>query len=797
MKKKILSLLLATMMMLSAVPAYATGDPAPAPLYGDADNSGTVDNRDATSLLRYLAGWNVTLDTTLANADGEGELDNRDVTALLRYLAGWGTLLGPVTPIVLTEDGVTSEYKIVTNKTYEADRRSAEELQLYLKHSIGITLPLVYDTETTYEGKEIILGETNRDALLGITSEDRAELGDDGFIVKAVDGNLFIVGGTDEGTMLGYEWFMDAYMMGATEKVLSGDIGKIEITGRLNKKTVSTPVIDRVTIAGNDLSEYVIVYGTNADITVSTAAQNLQHYLARAVGVTLPIVTDETPKAEHEIILGVTNRAELDGYAVDTSGHGDNGFMIKVVGNDLLIIGGGKRGTMYGMYTFLDDYIGYSWYERYLSHVTPAELVEIPADLCDEQIPQISDMREVTERSCYDDWGDGFYVRNGFFSDRSHPAAYGGKQNVQSAHSFKYYYPSIGQFEGQPCLSSEDVYNTIIENVRTYIRNNPHIETISLSQNDNANFCVCDGCKALEEQYGGTSGAVIWFVNKVSDDLADEYPDIMIHTFAYMNTLKPPTGITCNDNIVVQFAPINECVAHSISSTCTNPPISENYNGYVKKWANGWCNIAQHIWVWDYVDAGRLIVAIQNMRFYAYCGVTGMYVQGSGNHGSASYSDLRAYLYSKLMWTPEMTTDAVFEVMDEFLAYYYGPGWESIRTYIDYTEELYSYEHYDYFEAGSAKEAILIANDLDLLNSFWDEAEAAAETFTQWTHIRASRLHLTGTTLNAAYEAEYANGDAASRASYSAKVERYWNELKQFEVYTTDSPDFTKSPSMW
>lgn len=57
---------------------------------GDIDGDGVVNNKDATYLLRYLAGWNIedineaALDTT-----GDGKITNKDGTRLLRYLANW------------------------------------------------------------------------------------------------------------------------------------------------------------------------------------------------------------------------------------------------------------------------------------------------------------------------------------------------------------------------------------------------------------------------------------------------------------------------------------------------------------------------------------------------------------------------------------------------------------------------------------------------------------------------------------------------------------------------------------
>ncbi len=66
-------------------------------LPGDLDGDGDVSNRDATMLLRYLAGWTSVAEIPVSEGDfnQNGAVDNRDATILLRYLARWqGVTLG-------------------------------------------------------------------------------------------------------------------------------------------------------------------------------------------------------------------------------------------------------------------------------------------------------------------------------------------------------------------------------------------------------------------------------------------------------------------------------------------------------------------------------------------------------------------------------------------------------------------------------------------------------------------------------------------------------------------------------
>jgi hypothetical protein len=59
-----------------------------------------------------------------------------------------------------------------------------------------------------------------------------------------------------------------------------------------------------LTLANKGKSAYRIVIAAKAIPSERYAAEELQRYLERVAGVTLPIVTDETSPRSHEILLG-------------------------------------------------------------------------------------------------------------------------------------------------------------------------------------------------------------------------------------------------------------------------------------------------------------------------------------------------------------------------------------------------------------------------------------------------------------------------------------------------------------
>lgn len=142
----------------------------------------------------------------------------------------------------------------------------------------------------------------------------------------------------------------------------------------------------------------------------------------------------------------------------------------------------------------------------------------------------------------------------------------------------------------QVCLSNPDVLRLTIEAVRNTLNEGYDPEAalniVSVSQLDNMDYCVCDGCAALAEQYGGPSGALIWFINQVAQAVGPAYPDVVIDTFAYEYTRRAPKNITVRENVCVRLCSIECCFAHAVD----DPGCAVNAEFYqdLKDWSAIW-----------------------------------------------------------------------------------------------------------------------------------------------------------------------------------------------------------------
>ena len=360
---------------------------------------------------------------------------------------------------------------------------------------------------------------------------------------------------------------------------------------------------------------------------------------------------------------------ERDGYAVEP---GEDGVVS--------IRGGNGRGVIYGVYALLERCAGTRFFMPGLEVLGNGDM-EISHGFSHTPV---FEMRQ-------SDWpcGNGdpdWCVKNGV-NQRAIPAEMGGHIRYGG------FVHTIGGFTGvpqdkQPCFSDSEVLKKTIAGVRAILEKDPEVTIVSVSQNDNQNYCTCEKCAAVDAEEGSHMGTVLRFVNAVAADIAKDYPDVVIDTLAYQFTRKAPKITKPLPNVCIRLCSIECCFSHPLD----DPSCPEN-RAFAQDIVE-WNKICDRIYIWDYVTNFRYYVPTfpnfgvlrKNMRFFAEHGVKGMYPEGNYNSPkSGEFGELRCYLLARLMMDPLMSETDYSRHMDEFLAAYYGEGWRYIRSYIDWT----------------------------------------------------------------------------------------------------------------
>jgi hypothetical protein len=502
---------------------------------------------------------------------------------------------------------------------------------------------------------------------------------------------------------------------------------------RKKKRKESVPAIvvpPEIVLAQNGASLYRIVLPSAATPQEEKAASVLQDYLLQISGTALPVISAKVPGSRYEIILGQNERLDGLGIEVNFNELGADGFIIKTDSLRLIIAGGNDKGTLFGVYTFLEKYFGCRMYTPHVK-VIPEKDTIVLGNIDDREIPEIK-YRTIHYRATWDqEYVDWHKLNHDAQGERP---AWG-----MWVHTFNHLVPPEIYFKDHPeyyalrdgkrlptqlCLTNPEVVKVVVQNLRREIAKNPGARYWSVSQNDNRQYCTCDACRALDEKEGSHSGSMINFVNQV----AEQFPDYTISTLAYEYTRKAPATIKPAKNVNIMLCSIEVPRERPIASSDDSICIS-----FVKD-VEDWGKIASDIIVWDYViqfnnlvsPFPNLQVLQPNLQFFTRNGVTAMFEQGNREVGG-EFAELRSYLIAKLLWDPDANSDSI---MNDFLCGYYGAAGTHIRKYIDEMREalLSSGQPLKIFGSPiDAETSYLTPALVSDYNRIFDEAEAAVK----------------------------------------------------------------------
>lgn len=433
---------------------------------------------------------------------------------------------------------------------------------------------------------------------------------------------------------------------------------------------------------------YKIILSTEASSTEKTAARELQHYLKEVGGVNIPI--SYNPSDSNGLYIGYSNYVG-NRLKVSRPMANDDSFYWVTRGDDYFIYGGSNRGTMYGVYDFLEQKLGVTWLTWDCTIIKKHKSF-IMSDFNKHEIPYILYRHPFYyDAQNHIDW-DAHNKVNGISGSLASEiyGAFGGFWGVHTFQSLlpaKEYFASHPEYfslrngkrvkDGQLCLSNPSVIKILETRILSVIKNNSSFRVFSVSQNDNQYFCECNRCKAIERKYGGHSGLIIWMINQVARKVGKVYPNVYISTLAYQYSQQPPVNIKPRSNVFIQLTDIGCCFSHSFSA---------EENAAFRKDLEGWSRITNNIFVWDYVTNffhyllpyPNVKAINENYKLLAKYHVNGVMAEGQYQSSGTGFDNMKAWLISKLLWNPYYDVDSLAKV---FIYGYYGKAAPVVYKY--------------------------------------------------------------------------------------------------------------------
>jgi len=465
-------------------------------------------------------------------------------------------------------------------------------------------------------------------------------------------------------------------------------------------------------VARNGTTQYRIVVPNNRSRAIDYAASELRALLHEVSGAELPVASECNSPRGPAFLLGPSQRAADTGLVAEAEKLGDDGVLIKTVGRDIVLLGGGDRGQLYSVYVLLERFAGC----RFLAHdctVTPKQDVltlpyvdysyappfiyreELYHDMRDWSFAARLRLNGSNLAQCLgiplSDTGE--LVSGIFINPFVHSSATMIPPGTYFATHPEYFGLVNGKrhaavIGGQLCYTNPEVLRICTDFVMDWFDKHPEVTSVDISQNDaypgSSGACECEMCQAIVKEEGAQHGPILRFVNAIADVVAEKYPGKYVDTLAYDYTIATPKVTKPRQNVIIRLCHYG-CYFHGIE----NEPLSADYVAAI----DGWQAVVKNLFVWHYgtnfwhylAPNPNLAALVGDIRYYAARGVNGLMVQGDIQSTGGELSDFRQYLVAQLMWDP---TQDPMAIRADFCDGYYGPAKDDVMEFLASMDRL-------------------------------------------------------------------------------------------------------------
>lgn len=523
-------------------------------------------------------------------------------------------------------------------------------------------------------------------------------------------------------------------------------------------------------LADNGRSDYKIVIPADAEPVEKQAATEFQKYVLASSNANLPIVTDATAPTIGDKFISIGDTTLFQGLHIDVSNLNGDGFVIKSQGDTVVIKGSRGRGTLYGVYDFLEKVIGvrFLWQNKEVVPSMPTiqlhqmDITEIPdfalrsfySGEVMNDVSFASKMRMVAPRQTVD------------VSAQAHGGVYGndiagdfhsyGFWLPYSKYSDKGWHSEIVVGSGrQPVLSNglnddgtinkeleESVVLEFIKNIKAYLLEHTDVTYVNLCQDDNQNYSRNENCMRQYELFGGFSGQMVVFTNAIAKEIDDWLVSIgdtrkmYYNMLAYQYTLAAPVDVSVDSKGNKTFTPKNQLAVPRHNVCIMIAPVEASYNEQLRTTREGstnadvyaniekWQSIAKNFAIFDYnVQFNEPLIWFPvfevlkpNLELYKEIGARILVAEATKGGYDTYQKHLVGYLLSKLMWNLNRDVNAL---ISEFNALAFGEdAGKIIDDFVAYQAAYYKMKA---FKDGTYREAHCLGGakwlaDSDTLN---------------------------------------------------------------------------------
>ena len=482
-----------------------------------------------------------------------------------------------------------------------------------------------------------------------------------------------------------------------------------------------------MTIDKKNYLEYGII--TDGTPSAEFAKQELQNFIQKSCGFHV----DAYDKQAHYISLGDNAFSKDIIAAYNLSDLNEEGFYILPKDGNVYIFGAAPKSVIFGVYEFLEKYLGIRFLSSDCCHTPMCACLEIPEEEV-KRVP-ISAQRLYLSHAAGENRLLSFRYK--FSADFTPDCSDLGITNkwytkIPTSHNSNCYVPYEKYKDSHPEFFNVHCYNvfrtlTVIElcysngltedgewdesvetsvlsvatdSMMRFMEEDPSVKYFMFGRADNEDCrCRCPRCERARAKYGD-AGIMIVFMNAIAKKLRQKFAekgevfDRKLVTFAYLSTVEPPVKdgkpickqVIPDEALYIRYAPILADYACGLED--------EKQLEETRRQIAGWTALTKNIMIWDYnvnyYDyfwyLPNLSYIKENMKTYQRMGAHYIMKQGANNVNPIWHDELHAYVSSKLFWDVHADVEALVK---EYVSLYFGPGADKVQAYIDEIEAFY------------------------------------------------------------------------------------------------------------